>query len=747
MALSLVPGLHSSSSPEKEEKEEEEVRTTDENDRGEEKRGDKERRVESVSYMTLNVTVLRAKTETNQDFWSQSDLYVTLTLPTAMATIRRTKTINHNNQPVWNEGFSFRVPTKTKNVLEIRLFDEDLLSKDDLISTVLLDLETLELDSKICRSFSLNPETQDALEVEFELTNSEEETQEYLSNGILMAAPLSVLNVKVQKLLHTHLLWCSPMLTLCGAYEKVQPLDPDTDKLVFHMNRELETQLALTVSIYSNICLSEVKVTEEIEVEKQNVVFSSVLKLLPSRHSGHVSLSVDQDTVDLHLELNDRSLCEDGVGVRLSEDVSAQEKNFLYKRKTRVSQALQALLHLQSVSPHDKVPTVAVVVSGGGARACTGLLGSLKALKDMGVLDAVSYITVLSGSTWSMSALCQDENWSQNLESLMPKIREQMTKSMMSAFTPEKLHYYYTEMEKKEKQGHLVSYIDMAGLIAEHYVFGQKNSSTLSDQKKTVKNGQNPLPIYTAVNVKEAIHGNQPEAEWVEFTPFEVGMQKYGAFIKAENFGSEFFLGHLIKKLPELRLPFLMDSHPDAFPNQLTPSDPTLHLIDSGHSINIGCPPVLRPERRADVIIILSYSWDPGNIFKVLQKTCEFCEEHQMPFPSPDFAELQKQPQREVYVCEAPENPEAPIVLLLPLVNASFRDHKAPGVRRETEEELAAGQVDVSSSGSPYTTQNMTYSEEDYDALIRLTHYNATHSRDAVLSALAKALSRLTPDP
>ncbi|XP_033836050.1 cytosolic phospholipase A2 zeta-like isoform X2 [Periophthalmus magnuspinnatus] len=788
--------------------------------------------VESVSYWNLNVTVLRAKTQNSQDYWSESDLYVALTLPTATATTRRTTTINNKNNPEWNEGFSFRVPTKTKNILEIRLYDEDLLSGDDLLSTVLLDLETLEMDSRVRRSFSLDPETKDVLELEFELTSSEDETQEYLSNGILMAAPLSVLNISVQKIQHAHYLSCCRMLTLCGAYEKNQPLDPEKHDLLFHMNRELETELGVT----------EMKVSVEPEVEQmQEVLMSSVpLKPISSRHLSNVSLTVDKDTVDLHLELKERG--KEDLGVRLSQDIPSQEKVFLQKRRRIVAQALQALLGLESPPSEDQVPTIAVVVSGGGARACTGLLGSLKGLKEMGVLDAVTYITTLSGSTWAMSALCQHENWSQNLESIISETRKQMTKTTWSAFTLEKMQYYYTEMEKKEKQGHLVSYIDMAGLIAEHFVFGQKNTSTLSDQKKTVTNGQNPLPIYTAVNVKEAINGNLPEAEWVEFTPFEVGLQKYGAFIRAENFDSEFFLGHLIKKLPELRLPFLIgiwssafsvnftslwkavtgsdpqwtpkdtevedietdnvhstldtvllspeqsftaafarffknrpiinqtfnftrglslhqkysdnsnflswkDSHPDAFPNQLTPSDPTLHLIDSGHSINIGCPPVLRPERHADVIIILSYSWDPQNIFKVMEKTCEFCEEHKVPFPSPDFTELRQQPQREVYVYEDPETPAAPIVLHLPLVNISFRDQKAPGVKRETEEELAAGRVDVSSSASPYTTKNMTYSEDDYDSLIELTRYNALHSRDAILSAISKALTRLTSDP
>lgn len=48
-----------------------------------------------------------------------------------------------------------------------------------------------------------------------------------------------------------------------------------------------------------------------------------------------------------------------------------------------------------------------------------------------------------------------------------------MTKSPMSAFSFEKMQYYRKEMAQKKQEGHLVSYIDMLGLILEHVVFGE----------------------------------------------------------------------------------------------------------------------------------------------------------------------------------------------------------------------------------------------------------------------------------
>lgn len=47
-------------------------------------------------------------------------------------------------------------------------------------------------------------------------------------------------------------------------------------------------------------------------------------------------------------------------------------------------------------------------------------------------------------------------------------------------------------------------------------------------------------------------------AEWCEFSPYEVGMQKYGAFIPSELFGSEFFMGRLMRRIPESQMCYML---------------------------------------------------------------------------------------------------------------------------------------------------------------------------------------------
>ena len=46
--------------------------------------------------------------------------------------------------------------------------------------------------------------------------------------------------------------------------------------------------------------------------------------------------------------------------------------------------------------------------------------------------------------------------------------------------------------------------------------------------------------------------------DWVEFSPYEIGMAKYGTFMTPDLFGSKFFMGSVVKKYKENPLHFLM---------------------------------------------------------------------------------------------------------------------------------------------------------------------------------------------
>jgi len=47
----------------------------------------------------------------------------------------------------------------------------------------------------------------------------------------------------------------------------------------------------------------------------------------------------------------------------------------------------------------------------------------------------------------------------------------------------------------------------------------------------------------------------------VEFSPYEIGMAKYGTFMSPDLFGSKFFMGTVVKKYSENPLHFLMGKY------------------------------------------------------------------------------------------------------------------------------------------------------------------------------------------
>ncbi|XP_066550799.1 cytosolic phospholipase A2 zeta isoform X2 [Amia ocellicauda] len=792
-------------------------------------------------YWNLSVKVLHAKNIAKSDILSQSDCYVTLRLPTASAKTHRTKTVNDSSSPVWNETFHYRIHSRVKNILELNIYDEDTVSCDDRVSKVLFDIDNLSPGKTERKVFLLDPQTRDELWVEFAMEESNDPPGQYITNGVLVAGPFARLEVKVKEKETKHE-DKNLVLKLTGAYEEEQvvpgkgPDGASAEPLTFYINGDLETELKVKLRSvkHEGKKMESINKEEETEVaeEEEQVegeVIPSALKFLPAGQEVVLSVPVGQEDVDLQLKTTD---CSKELDVRLSFDIPEEEKEFVERRRRLVTPALQRALQLSQAPKPQEVPVVAVVGSGGGTRAMTALHGSLKALQALGLLDTVMYMAGVSGSTWAMSNLYSDADWSQrDLQGPITRVQAETCKNQHGAFSPGQLQYYYQEVQNRRRMGQLVSVIDMWGLIIEYYIHGQMNPRMLSDQQEAIVGGQNPYPIYTAVNMKDGILGSSDTAEWCEFTPHEVGFPKYGAFIHTRDFGSEFYMGHLIRKKPETRLSFLLgiwssifsvnlakawstltgsvpsyleslgedvrnndekepfepsaldtyfitpvsdlgkmlkdfltdrpiigqsynflrgfslhwdysensgftawkETHPDAFPNDLTPSDTCLHLVDSGFAINTGFPPLVRPHRGVNVILSFNFTW--GDQFKDLKLTAQYCRDHKLPFPHIDFSSLEGRPLQECYVFKD-DDPRVPIVLHFPLTNTSFREYHAPGVKH------VGGEVDVSSHGSPYRTYKMSYSPAEFAQLVDLAAYNVANNREAIIEALREALDR-----
>ncbi|NXU36485.1 PA24E phospholipase, partial [Drymodes brunneopygia] len=543
------------------------------------------------------------------------------------------------------------------------------------------------------------------------------------------------------------------------------------------------------------------------------------------------------EVIKWNIFFSDLCSSPDHLDVRLGFDLCIQEQDFLCKRKSYVIPALKKVLQLEQDLLDLETPVVAIMTMGGGMRSLTALYGSLRGLKKLNVMDCATYLTGLSGTTWTMSNLYRDADWSQkDLDKQISEARKHMTKCKINSFSLEYLKYYKKQLCQRKRKGHKTSFIDLWGLVLESFLHDGKDNHRLSDQQQAIDRGQNPLPIYTAVNVKNN-YSTLDFKEWVEFTPYEVGLQKYGVFVRTEDFDSE-FMGRLMKKVPESRICFLegiwsslfsfnvlyvwnlshssedfwhrwtrdqidnieeepalpvkpqelltrlftpprplgsalraaladhvciaqehnflkgfqvhndylenqhfcrwKDTVLDTFPNQLTQSDEFLSLVDTGFFINTSVMPLLKPERKVDVILHLNYS--AGSQIQALDQTCKYCSEQGIPFPRVDLSEEDRKKLKECYLFDGAETPGAPVLLFFPLVNDTFQNYKAPGKYSNMLKRSQEGQP--YGCCSPYSTYSLQYTEKAYDRLVQLGEYNILNNEDLIMQALHTAVAR-----
>ncbi|XP_057259858.1 cytosolic phospholipase A2 epsilon-like [Pezoporus wallicus] len=795
------------------------------------------REIEECPCCSLSVKIIRMRNLRKVDLLSQTDCYVSLSLPTASPETVRTKTVKNCKDPVWNETFCFRIQSQVKNILELKIYDENAITKDDLLFTVLFDVAKIQLGETVHLTFQLNPKTQETLEVEFASESIPVPPEKLITNGVLVSREVSCLEVLVDN----RQMKKDPsekdfLFSVKGSYEESQALSLSSSQqlvkpLDFHYIKYSLSELCVALAQkkpHFPLCTSDEK--------KKDCHASLTIPLDSLPFKEKVAVAKDE-TINLDVKSKDWS---QSLDVRLEFDLCTEEKNFMQRRRKFVASALKKALHLERDLQDHEVPVVAVMTTGGGTRALTSLLGNLLGLQKLGLLDAISYITGSSGSTWTLSHLYQSTDWShKDLSRQIGEVRRHMTKCKLSCFSVESLKYYDKELKLRKQEGYQISSIDLWGLLLEKALSDGKNNHKLSDERQALSQGQNPLPIYMILNIKEDY--SLPEfKEWVEFTPYEVGFLKYGAFIRAEDFGSEFFMGRLMKKLPESRICFMKglwsnvfsynlldawhssdptercslrctqhrtidvegdepsssacgheletylvdpecgimgiirqvlservmvskfynflkgfqvhneylqsksfciwkDTILENFPNQLTETAKFIRLADTAGYIDISYPPLMRPERKVDVVLHLNYS--SGSQTSPLEEASKYFLKQGIPFPKIHMSEEEKKNLKECYLFEDTENPEAPIVVFFPLVNDTFRKYKEPGVERSLAE-MAQGKVDVSSIFSPYCISSFTYTEDEFDKLIELTSYNIQNNKNLILQALNSAVEQ-----
>ncbi|BFZ00505.1 hypothetical protein BsWGS_03542 [Bradybaena similaris] len=252
--------------------------------------------------------------------------------------------------------------------------------------------------------------------------------------------------------------------------------------------------------------------------------------------------------------------------LRYSLCLSTQEKAFMELRKEKTLEEMRKLLGVEDGPLDiDEVPTIAVMGSGGGFRAMTGYSGVFKALSESGVLDCSMYACGLSGSSWLLSTLYSHPKWPNlDMNEFLDELKHNIDKSLLRFLNASTMYSYLRFMIQKRKDGQPVSFTDIFGRMVGETLLKGRMETTLTDQREKIKDGAIPMPLYTCVHVKKDVPARSFQ-EWVEFSPYEIGLPKYGTFMDSELFGSKFFMGKLVKQYKEQPLHFLQGIWGSAF--------------------------------------------------------------------------------------------------------------------------------------------------------------------------------------
>ncbi|XP_078497442.1 cytosolic phospholipase A2 gamma-like isoform X2 [Lissotriton helveticus] len=234
--------------------------------------------------------------------------------------------------------------------------------------------------------------------------------------------------------------------------------------------------------------------------------------------------------------------------IRWSKELSDGEKAATEQRKKVVAECLRRNSIKCDV---DKVPCVALLGSGGGIRAMIALMGTLSELGSEDLLDSITYLCGVSGSTWCMSSVYEDINWSKNVKKCESKLIDYIKKPSRNRLS------VWEKIENAHEQG-VCSLTTLWSYLIGKYMIKEINENNLSKQKEACENGANPYPIYAAVEKSNIINEKKnASGTWFEFTPHDSGFPDYGAFVNTEVIGSQFKKGNIANVESETTIRYL----------------------------------------------------------------------------------------------------------------------------------------------------------------------------------------------
>uniref|UniRef100_A0A453D8Z6 Uncharacterized protein n=1 Tax=Aegilops tauschii subsp. strangulata TaxID=200361 RepID=A0A453D8Z6_AEGTS len=93
---------------------------------------------------TLEVKLVQARDLTNKDLIGKSDPFATLYIRPLPDQTKRSKTINNDLNPIWNEHFEFIVEDADTQSVTVKIYDDDGIQESDLIGCAQVSLRDLQ---------------------------------------------------------------------------------------------------------------------------------------------------------------------------------------------------------------------------------------------------------------------------------------------------------------------------------------------------------------------------------------------------------------------------------------------------------------------------------------------------------------------------------------------------------------------------------------------------------------------------
>lgn len=466
--------------------------------------------------------------------------------------------------------------------------------------------------------------------------------------------------------------------------------------------------------------------------------------------------------------------------------ISEEERFFLKKRLPVVKAALQKMLNQELTD--EQIPKIALIGSGGGYRAMLCTTGSLCAADKINLLDATTYMPVLSGSTWAVAPWITT---GKPIQEFKTYIQECATKSFTEPTLEEALLIFKALKKKYDNKQSLTLVEPYGALLANRLLEAlehKRQKATLSEQAQKIETGAYPYPIYTAIDGRETVIVNQT---WSSITAHTVRDHTNNIHIPTSTYGKKYKKGQLIdenaseKTLADFMgtwgsafgasihdiIEELVDNHqtlkiifdwlPDSIegdrilpfyatiPNYMYKmeniKDVTLikekemMLVDAGLDINLPYPPVsgICPERKADILIFLDAS--AGQIGEEFQKVVDYAQLHNLPFPKIDFENIDK---KTINIFKDEHDKNIPVVIYMPRIsdNALWEINKSKS--EFADYNLSGFDLDYQTKEGYCATQHFQYLPEHSQLVTNQTEFNMLVNKDKIIETIRWWINR-----